>query len=99
MEVIDLEGISPGVRDLVKDLTERGFVTTDSGDGTNHAEGMECALPFRHVYGIIPDGESLIDFAVRLNTLYPEARVEVSYSPGEAAIFMLFPDGYPEEPW
>lgn len=38
--------LSPGVRDLVLWLNDQGYTTTDSGDGTNHLEGMECAVPF-----------------------------------------------------
>lgn len=38
--------ISPGVRDLVLWLNKEGYETTDSGDGTHHGEGMECAVPF-----------------------------------------------------
>ena len=91
----DLSEISPGVRDLVASLNDQGFATTDSGDGSNLAEGMECALPFRHVFGLVPDGVTLEDCAHRLQELYPDARVEVSYSPGEPGIFMLYPDGPP----
>lgn len=45
----DREGLSPGIRLLVEALDAAGFRTTDSGDGTNWAAGMECALPYRHV--------------------------------------------------
>jgi hypothetical protein len=38
--------LSPGVKSLVVWLNEHGFETCDSGDGTNHAAGMGCAVPF-----------------------------------------------------
>ena len=88
--------ISPGVRELVAELNGQGFVTTDSGDGSNYVEGMECALPFRHVFGFVPDNATLEECAERLQELYPDARVEVSYSPGEPGLFMIYPDGSPE---
>jgi len=37
--------LSPGVRDLVVWLNEQGFVTCDSGDGSNYEMGMGCAVP------------------------------------------------------
>lgn len=51
------DDISPDVRDLVVALQAAGFATTDSGDGSNHAEGMECALPYRHVFILTSDPE------------------------------------------
>lgn len=86
--------ISPGVRDLVTKLQKLGYTTTDSGDGSNYAEGMECALPYRHVFGTLPEDSNLIEEANKLQEHFPEARIEVSYSPEESAIFMVFPDGY-----
>lgn len=56
-------GLSPGVRDLVVWLNEQGFWTSDSGDGSNHAAGMEGAFPY----------PSVVMF-VRLEDLIPEAR-------------------------
>ncbi|MCK9513101.1 MAG: hypothetical protein M0R28_17995 [Pigmentiphaga sp.] len=41
--------LSPLVRDLVVALRDAGFETTDSGDGSNYAAGMECAVPFKMV--------------------------------------------------
>lgn len=46
---LDPATLSPGVRDLVLALRERGLMTTDSGDGSNYANGMGCALPYHHV--------------------------------------------------
>lgn len=47
---IDYTKISPGIRELVRKLNEAGFVTTDSGDGSNYENGMECAIPFPNVH-------------------------------------------------
>jgi hypothetical protein len=91
---VNLEEISPGVRDLVADLNAKGYITTDSGDGSNLAEGMGCALPFRHVFGLVPD--EIVDvksYVCHLASQYPDARVELTFSPGEPAIWMLMPDG------
>jgi hypothetical protein len=38
-------GLSSGIRSLVVWLDRQGFNTTDSGDGSNHAAGMEGAMP------------------------------------------------------
>jgi hypothetical protein len=43
-------GLAQGVAGLVRGLKAAGFHTCDSGDGTNYGEGMECALPYRHVF-------------------------------------------------
>lgn len=43
-------GLSPGIANLVRGLKAAGFHTSDSGDGTNYGEGMECALSYRHVF-------------------------------------------------
>lgn len=60
------DGISPGVRHLVTWLMERGFVTTDSGDGSNHRAGMECALPYANVFMVVQDPSRLISETHRL---------------------------------
>jgi len=90
--------ISPGVADLVAELNAAGYRTTDSGDGTNFAEGMECALPFRHVFGVFDfEDTDMRIFADELQARYPTAKVEVSYSPATGSVWMLFPDGEPGE--
>ena len=43
MDQETINELSPEIKELVVWLNERGFETTDSGDGSNHAEGMECA--------------------------------------------------------
>lgn len=44
-----IEALSPGVKDLVLWLSEQGFQTSDSGDGTHYAHGMGCAVPYAMV--------------------------------------------------
>ena len=90
---VDYDELSPGIRDLVRELNDLGYETTDSGDGTNYQEGMECALPYRHVIGIIPPEKDVREFTDTLQDRYPEARIEASYAPDEEAIFILMPDG------
>ena len=40
-----IDNLSPGIRGAVLWLRQRGWETTDSGDGTNYKEGMGCAPP------------------------------------------------------
>ena len=96
MDQTTKDELSPGIRDLVIKLDELGYTTTDSGDGSNHEDGMECALPYRHVFGTTPTSD-IITFAKALQAHFPKARVEITYVPGEPVIWMLFPDGIPEE--
>lgn len=46
MKPFDYESLSPGIREVVRTLRCAGIDTTDSGDGSNHTAGMECAVPF-----------------------------------------------------
>lgn len=98
-EVID--GLSPGVRDLVVYLNnELEYPTTDSGDGSNHAAGMECAPPFPMVAMDVSDRDQVIA-AKRLESwLYLEGvrfrptdddgpRIEVNYSPHDDISILL----------
>lgn len=65
-ESIDYTLIDPGVRRLVRWLNEKGYPTTDSGDGvTKPADGDEDALTTPHAY-IRATRESLIVTADRL---------------------------------
>lgn len=49
MDDITRDGLAEGIKWLVIALRAAGFHTCDSGDGSAHKAGMECALPFRHV--------------------------------------------------
>ena len=90
---IDYADISPGVRDLVRELREiHGLNTTDSGDGSHHDNGMYCAIADRHVFIQLPVAE-MIECTEFLADKYPDAKVECSWSPGEEAFVLLWPDG------
>lgn len=39
-----IDDLSPGIKGLVIWLNTNGFHTVDSGDGTNAADGMACAV-------------------------------------------------------
>jgi hypothetical protein len=89
-----MSDISPGIVDIVNQLNKLGYATCDSGDGSNYENGMECAFPVRNVSGYVPDNMTMQACADSLQELFPKGRVEVSYSPGEPALFIVFPDGY-----
>lgn len=71
-EVDMLDGVDPGIARLVAWLRERGFRTTDSGDGkTKIAQGWtedDGVLPYSHVVMSV-DPDRLIDEAKRLRAL------------------------------
>ena len=90
---IDYEDLSPGIRDLVRELREvHELNTTDSGDGSNFAAGMEGALEERHVF-IMVELDEMIEATEWLAETYPDAWVECSYSPGQSPNIMVLPDG------
>lgn len=94
MDTLDYSQLNPGVRTLVRELREQhGFLTTDSGDGTNLANGMECALEERHVYMQVT-AATFFEEGRRLQGLYPDGYVEASWWPeSDTAMLLFFPDG------
>ena len=97
----DMTTISPKVRRLVAVLRrDELFHTTDSGDGSNLAAGMGCALPFARVAGVCAP-ELMIGKADRIRALLEhhgvtfdpaEGRnIEATYSPvdGVATIIVI----------
>ena len=90
--------LSPGVRHLVLWLNQQGFKTTDSGDGSNHADGMECAVPHPMV-AIVCRAERMVDEARRLKVLLEERGlvfkadgpdIQASYDPADdSAVIVL----------
>lgn len=93
----DWSHICEGVRELVRELNEdHGIITTDSGDGSNWVAGMGGALPYKHVQGPVPKGESVKEFCARLVEIYPDADIEISYKLPGGGFFTLVPDGYPD---
>lgn len=94
VESINYEDLNPGIRDLVREIREvHGLETTDSGDGvTNVALGMEGALEERHVF-IVVELDAMVEATEYLAEQYPDAWVELSWSPGQFPNIMILPDG------
>ena len=92
---IDYNEISPGIRDLVREINEvHGIQTCDSGDGSNYRAGMECALPDKHVFMYFATRGAAKDAQGRLQKLYPDATVQITdpdIDPGDYVL--LWPDG------
>jgi len=93
MDEATKNALAPGIKDLVIELNELGYTTTDSGDGSNLAKGMTCGLHFRHVFGLVDDDADIRVFAAALQKRYPRAHVEVSHRPGGPTLWALYPDG------
>lgn len=80
---LDYETLDPGIRDVVRMMRERGFDTTDSGDGHSKDNNPE-ALPFAHVFAmttyhhVTVSGFRLRDLAKAQNW---DATVEARWSP------------------
>lgn len=86
--IVDYNELDPGIRETVLFLRERGFNTTDSGDGSK-AETMECAEAEPNVYMVCEAGDLILQ-ANRLKTVLvsrfgekigERARIEANYSP------------------
>jgi len=98
-----IEELSPGVRDLVVMLNNHGFVTCDSGDGSNFKEGMDCASPEPMIAMKVKDQSVLVSEANRLYYMlqskgvkFPEKfdekapGIQASYNPADGhAIIIL----------
>lgn len=90
-----LKNLSPGVRRIVVLLNKEGFPTTDSGDGSNHAKGMECAPPYPMI-AIKCDKKNVITETDRLYSLIKEhcaldalVDIQTSYSPVDKLCLIL----------
>lgn len=96
-----IDGLSPGIRDLVVALREAGFNTVDSGDGSNHEEGMGCAVPFKMIAMIAPrhkafdETDRLHDFMERQDVDWVW-QVEMSYSPNDGNCILTVIEHDPE---
>lgn len=91
---LNLEELSPGIKNAVQFLNMEGFQTIDSGDGSLAKEGMECAFE-EPMVGIQVEPDFLITATHRLRSILlaegVEARVEGSYSPDdETAVIVAF---------
>ena len=51
---LNLEGLDPGIREVVKRLRAESFNTTDSGDGVSKVLDMDCALDVPNVHMTFP---------------------------------------------
>jgi hypothetical protein len=100
MDEIDYSQLDEGIRDAVRFVRSRGFVTTDSGDGRLEGAKAEMAdtLPFPHVVVQLDDTLTMVAETERLSViaaeLGPDWRAELSWSPGGPAVVMLLCGGW-----
>lgn len=103
-----IDGLDPGIRDMVVALNDAGFRTTDSGDGVSKAEEIARgdALNFAHV-AVLVKPEDLLSEADRLlswirdwqihDHRFVGSNIEATYYP-RSQIGLIFvsalPDGY-----
>lgn len=71
-----IEGLSPGIRDLVLLLNAQGFQTVDSGDGSNHGK-MGCAPPFPMV-AILTTPASMVGDATDIHRFLKKRGVKLT---------------------
>lgn len=94
----DYSKLSPNIRLTVNYLHKLGFETTDSGDGSNYKNGMECAVPEPMVViksnkqTLISDSNFLfqnlcIDFGTK--KVQENVSIETSYSPIDKVAIIL----------
>lgn len=98
MKPEELAKVSPNVRALVAWLNNNGFPTTDSGDGSNHAAGMEGACPFPLI-AIQVEPTTLVWHAKRLRRLLEGrgvvftadafAKIEATFDPLDGVALIL----------
>lgn len=103
LTAFDYESLSPGIREAVRWLHYHGFGTTDSGDGSNYAAGMEGAMEEPMIYVRVTHSIDLIfetAFLWRLikETCTPQARdgieIQAMYNPKDRdAMIVLTGDG------
>lgn len=100
---MNYDELSPGIRHLVRALNEHGFETTDSGDGTNFKEGMECSVPYPMVVvqsrtnmGPTYEAECVWEFLIRIGVPMGETNangnvrdVEATYSVHSDSSFVI----------
>ena len=89
--------LCPGIKNAVIWLQARGWHTTDSGDGTHLAEGMEDAFPYDHVFIQIGYDE---DWRSLTNLLYAQLQeancsnveIQLMYSPKDQIPLIMVAD-------
>jgi hypothetical protein len=100
---IDFNDLDPGIRETVRWLNDKGFLTVDSGDGVSKAGqyGEGDYLPFPHV-AMLSTPSHLVADADRLLRLLEEhgvsfepdqsetdAHIEASYSPNDGHVIIM----------
>lgn len=94
--MIYIDELSPGIKEAVLWFQSKGYETCDSGDGSNYKEGMEGALPYKHIFIEVRPHE-LITQANTISKLLVEAgaflTVEATYRPEDiVGIIGIFDD-------
>jgi hypothetical protein len=74
MDQETIDGLSPGIRELVVWLAGAGFPTVDSGDGSNYEAGMEGAVPYPMVV-VLSEPELLVEDARAIKRLLEDRGV------------------------
>lgn len=92
---IDLDTLDPGIRVVVYLLRDKGFDTTESGDGVTKAEDART-FTVPHVVvtcskeDLIKTADQLSAFLVRHHkSVGPNWRIEASYCPTDASVVIL----------
>lgn len=92
----DYSQLSPGIRSAVAWIHELGFETCDSGDGSLHASGMDCAIPEPSIVVSCGDPGALVATADRiraeLGSFSAGVHIQATYVPGEPAMVLLTGD-------
>lgn len=79
-----IDGLSPGIKTLVLWLNTNGFQTIDSGDGSNAAAGMGCAIATPMV-AILTCNDHMAQEADRLMTMLETRGVDFTAPPQDCA--------------
>ena len=92
-----IDELNPNIKGAVRFFWNHGYVTTDSGDGTNYEAGMEGALPYDHVaIQLSPSGDFInrVDYLQVLLDQYgcTEVVVEGTFFPREGICIALVSD-------
>lgn len=96
---MNLEDLCPGIRACVAYLNKVGFETTDSGDGSHFAAGMECAWEEPMVV-IQATEHTMVGLSRQLHRLVHDKQnlagiqIEATYSPvdGVASVIAYGPE-------
>lgn len=97
-EPFDYEALSSGIRPAVKWLHVQGWETCDSGDGSLHAEGMECAFPEPMVVVVVDNRELMHLAADHLyhsftSFGYEDIDIQAMYNPADQIASILLTGG------